>query len=572
MRTPSNAVSERVHTVRDSRGQLHEVVGWELDMAGVPVGHVRLDLMTDRGRVLQREENHNFVSRLWAYSARSWNRLAWASAPLNEVPLSVDQVASGQTGRWPWHFPQQYVAVWNDASAEAPTTEHRVKTDANGLVAYASRHPIGSPSGARGVVNVTDSSWLADGEEMVYDWPTSAGNGTFQSVGYLAAYENANVANHAIPAIRASWADRRYYYYSGDLQSLSGLTLPCFGGGGLDAAGNWVMIGRSQNLHQVACLRIPAASFNTGFTPDSYGGDEVDISGAVTNVWTNLTPGGSVSSSTYPTFIGEYGGYYWAMFRNSSGFPTLFRVNKTTGALDNAVSVSLVSSHGSGAIIGSDAFCVGGENNPPIVRLDLTGTPPPISATITVNWPSHWTAGRVASVCTDGTDLYLLHQYGGVVRVNTSGTIQEFIGHPDTLATYENNSAPYSGSKLTAGNQQYEGFYMVRTYNSGLAAYSAAQASGTAMCMFPYRRGNTTYHYIGYGIQQVGYSYLAWIDGKLQMAFAPYRTSSSEAVVCGHAEMGWNLGTRALLGSPVTKTSSNTMKLTYQIDLPQIVA
>ena len=574
MKTPRNAVSEQVHRVRGNDGKVQEVVGWEIETVGKPVGHARVDLMTDRGRLLQSQLTDNFVSRLWAYSARSWNRLMWSSAPLNEVPLGVDQIASGAAGRLAWHYPQQYLAVWNDATAEAPTTEHRVKTDSTGLLAYASRHPVGSPAGARGSVNVTDSTWLEDGEEMVYDWPTSAGNGTFQSVGYIAAYEYpAQLTNHAVPALRASWIDRKYYYYSGDIHTLSGLTSGLFGQAGLDASGNWVMLGRSQSANNLACLRIPAANFNTGITLDSFGAGEVDISGSITAVWSNATPGGTVTNTTWPNFVGEYGGYYWAMLRGTSGYANLCRINKTTGALDNQVPVSLVNAPGFGTIIGSNAFVCGGEANPPIVRLDLTGTPPPISATITVNWPSYWTAGTVTSMCTDGTDLYLMHQYGGVVRVNTSGTIQEFLGHSSPLAAYENNSAPYSGNKLTPGNQQYEGLYYVKAYGGGTGAYATAIASGSAGAMFPYRRANNGNIFIGYqGGNINGGSYLAWIDGKLQMAMSPMRISSSEAVVVGHAEMGWNLGTRALLGSPVTKTSSNTMKLTYQIDLPQVVA
>lgn len=145
-------------------------------------GHVTVDLVdAHSGRVMQREEADNFLSLQSLKVAKWWQRAMWGMYN----PIYTADTAGNKPHEMPW-FPSTHLAYWNDATAEAPSTEDFVAKE---LVGWASRHPVGSPSGRRGVVNVSESAVTDAAAKWVFDWATSQGNGTFQSVGWTRLQE-----------------------------------------------------------------------------------------------------------------------------------------------------------------------------------------------------------------------------------------------------------------------------------------------------------------------------------------------------------------------------------------------
>lgn len=145
-------------------------------------GLVTVDLIdAHSGRVVQREESENFLSLQSLKVARWWQRMMWGAYN----PVQTADAYGNKPHEMPW-FPAQHLAYWNDTSAEAPLTEDRVAKE---LVGWASRHPVGSPSGKRGVVNIAESAFTDAASKWVFDWTTSQGNGSFQSVGWTRIHE-----------------------------------------------------------------------------------------------------------------------------------------------------------------------------------------------------------------------------------------------------------------------------------------------------------------------------------------------------------------------------------------------
>lgn len=151
----------------------------------VPQGHVIVELRDERGRITQREEADNFISVFSIEVLKQYQRFAWAQY----FPGTRNYDAWGRTCFDLPGFPIQTLCCWNDATAENPSTE---KAMFNGpIVAYASRFPQGSPTGGRGVINITESIATTSVLTFVFDWLTSNGNGTFQSVGWSNLYTGA---------------------------------------------------------------------------------------------------------------------------------------------------------------------------------------------------------------------------------------------------------------------------------------------------------------------------------------------------------------------------------------------
>lgn len=563
MKEPKNATGERVIRKMAPDGSIEEFVEFEVSPVDGIRGEVRAEIFDDSGKTVCEEVGHNFISKIWTYTSRSWQRTAWSMFPLNEVSLGVDMPSSQGAGRIPWRTPNNWIAAWNSSSAEDSANEHMVITDGAGLIAYASRIPQGSPAGKRGVVNVTDSSWGENIEVMVFDWPTTAGNGTFQSIGWCDVSDTPT--NYGVPALRPSLVQRLYYYTDNLASHLS--AAHDFGSWGIDLSGNLVNVCSTLSGTSISCMKIPSADVGSGFTIDPFGGAERNYSPTVP--WSNVSISG-ISSRPYAQFIGEYGGYYWVCSGGNNGH--LFKVNKTTGALVGSLTVmgGTASGRASGTIMGSDAFVTHSSEGSKVWRYDLSSGTPSLTATINISWPGYMSANNGSYCLTnDGTDIYLSSTYG-IFRIDTSGTVWGHTGASKLGSgrVSMTGSAPYTGTFYTLGNQFFEGISMSRTI-----AYSGTNAAtmNTALADLSYKR-SAPGTFPGSGISSnLSIPSILYMGGKLYGTCDPDSDDGVDNILCGYAELGWNMASRVLLGSAVTKTSSNTMKITYQTTLPSIV-
>lgn len=566
MKEPKGAVNEHVFRRPMPDGSIQEVVQFEVE-TDKPTGHGRVDLMNDRGKVVKTEEADNFISRLWAITSRSWQRLAWSTFPIQEGAIGYDWWSSGSGGRVPFRFPNHWLAAWNDTSTDAgsaPANEHAVKTDLQGLVAYASRNVVGSPAGKRGQVNVTNSDWQENAEVMIFDWPTTAGNGTFQSIGWCDVVNNVPVGDEGMPGLRASMIKRDYYSYAGDFNALTTLTNYTYGAWNLNSAGDLICFGRSSSSG--ACLRIAAASIGTGFTRDGFGAAEKTVTPSVE--FQGVTGYGSTGT---PNFIGEQGGFYWVLIGTT---PNLLKINKTTGAVVSTTALGFGTiTQCFGVIIGSDAWVLpsgGSLSNTAIHRYSLSSGTPSLTASVTVGYPSPGYVTNPVSVmaglATDGTDLYLSLSGGAIMQINQSGTLLRQWGALATTYAHESGSTPYIGEYGVPGNTSLEGIFIQRNY-------IAQSGRAYANTLLPMNNANPSLRTINVVNTYPGATgQIIWMDGALSGYLGPRRHSSgSSSVMFCNAHVGWNLGSRLLLPSAITKTSSNTMKITYTTNFPTVV-
>lgn len=565
MKDPKNAIDERV-----SRVLIGDTIVETVEHQFIsPQGHVDVQLFDERGRECYRDGGDNFVSRLWAVSSRSFQRLMWSNWNLNPQRTSIDGRATvGQTtpnvNVSPIMFPNNVVAAWNDATAEDAVNEHRVATDGQGIVAFASKFPFGSPAGARGAVNISSSHCDQDNMVEVYDWPTTAGNGTFQSVGYTSVYLS-NQTNGRL-LLRPSIDQRAYGYYNGDLATLLGNALyTAYGSGNLDAAGDLINFVARSDTFAFSCLKITSSDLLSGLTYDSAGAAEKSITPTV--VWSGATKPTGLNSGA-PKFLGESGGYYWASYSTSSTTWSICRVNKTTGAFDRVVALP-TGGNGTqipcGIVVGNDLWIQdtgsGGTGIARLLRYDLTANPPTLSATVTPTWPSTSPSHYLKLMCHNGTDLWLWDTYWGLVKMNTSGTPLAFWGtYVGATLFADVSTAPYaSASRNTSGLSHYEADTV---YKAG--AESASGLPGSGGNPGHYKSSSSA----GILDNVTGHSmFMAYGEPVFNYGYSPGAVSACY----GWSPVGYNLGSRVLLGSPITKTSGNTMKITYTVTLPDLI-
>lgn len=504
----------------------------EFNEAITPKGHVKVELMNDRGKVVERQEGHNFISKLWAITAYSWQRYAWGYYAYNLTTTENNINSLGSVS--PITFPNHHIACWNDSSAESPTTEHMLRPDGQGIVAYSPKFNVPINTGRRGMVNTTTSSWNDSSESMIYDWVTTAGNGTFQSVGYTSIQGGGDKGLHLI---RPSPYDRKYV-------RVNATALSVFGNASYNSTGRFTAVDSSGTMilpimlqtgaFSLGLLEIGPSEWNAGMTPNVFGASVKDVSYTATG---GLQPGG-VGVWYAPCFAGEYGGYWWFICAAYSGNPRIFRVHKTTKAIDKVFTLPDGGSNvHSGVVLGSDMYIVNGTaTDPSIRRVDLVGGTPSITATINPTYGNF--TGTYGSITTDGTDLYL--DGTTILKINTSGTILQVLGK--FLSTMQDEG---SGAR-TPGLGVGEAGTTNARFNTSFSSFS----------------GDAT----AYGVhQRSGYASLFWANGVLNTQGSAY---INNAYTISVAEVGFNLGSRILLPSPMTKTSSQTMKITYTVTMP----
>lgn len=550
-----------------------------------PTGTVTLQLTDERGKIVHEETRNNFIAKTWKMYARwllrsRWNQFGYNTGWNDYTSGNIMWPYGRATAPW---LPNMALGCWNDTTAEDSTNETSLVVPSTGLVAWASKWPFSSPTGSRGAVNTTESVIDDAKARFVFDWATSTGNGTFQSIGWFlpgAAGVHAACfgAGHRARGVTTTFTPSTH---------ITGATGLYAGGGWVDpATGTYYFPLRRQATS--GAMRIASTSL-ANVLDDSLAGP-MGVSPAVTgltltNQSDEFTPTGGTTAGNermlmigidgsgnrifvYPTTTDDR----WGKIP-SSGAGT-FYTNPTTGFLGGG---AVIGSHAYLAFLGSSSIfkCATSDGSTAATLTIDAG----VTAACTL---AGITTPRVQRMTTDGTDLIVIYGHSTdslngrwiMVRLNTSGVLQQIYGtvpHYVQSNTAEVTGAPYAGNfhypqGLFAGVDDYG--VTVDASASGATTEDRLFASGAGVTGegFPYQAGG------GSVLSASAQHHLVWYDG------APFLLewySGGSAVTqfqWGGFRYGYNLGSRVLLGSPQTKLNTQTMKIIYDVTLPSLLS
>jgi hypothetical protein len=500
-----------------------------VDDLAVPRGLVTVDLIdAGTGRVLRREEAENFLSLQSIRVAKWWQRMMWGAF----CPVETADAYGSLPTEMPW-FPAQHLGFWDDAAAESAGTEDRVAKE---LVGWASRHPVGSPSGKRGVVNISESAFQDASAKWVFDWATSQGNGTFQSVGWTRVDET---TGFLIPR----WPED------------DGVLFTNLGTTAWNTVNNplwWDTTASLWNLTE-------AIGTNLGYRVMSAalgGGATTSIVDIPNTHWRN-------ENTSAPTFghlngIARIGtdfilcGYVYS----GGNQPKLTRHTVAAAQTWTRVEPTLIGTRYSDCTIdGSANIWTAGTDG--VMRRHsnadgtITASVTPVVAPTVLEGIAYdstdghfWVSGTVAGLA---KQVWKVDSSGNTVAPAYSLRLAEL-----TVVS----TAPYAGTYYLPGAAAREP-YTVQPYRN-----NAVTAAGSVIWRNPTRKPTSSLGpwCMGSPTTLAVHSGEPWVAG---------RSSTTDGLGgCSWASAlrGGTLGTRALLGSPITKTSSQTLKITYQFN------
>jgi hypothetical protein len=179
----------------------------------------------------------------------------------------------------------------------------------------------------------------------------------------------------------------------------------------------------------------------------------------------------------------------------------------------------------------------------------------------------------VGGMTTDGTDL-LIWTNRGIVRMTTAGVITANYGFPYyyAVAVGEYSLSPWDPYNAAGNYQQLfkgAGYGNMFPFGAGNAFYNGSRNIQQIIGWPTF----TTMGGLGSGTDNENARHLRFINGKLWL---PYTTHEHAGAGMGNSRgvmtgiTGANCFSRALLDAPVTKTSSQTMKVSYELTLPDM--
>ena len=158
-------------------GQLQEII----DTPGLGVkGKIRVELLDDRGKVTDQQEADNYVNQSTLDRWARWSQiLLWS---YGQSPATTTKTSTYL--RDPRVVPRvnnDHLACWTDATAEDPTDKH-IQGE---IIAWAHRWiQSTSPAIRQGIVVPSLCTLAEDEVQWAWEWGTTQGNGTFQSIGW----------------------------------------------------------------------------------------------------------------------------------------------------------------------------------------------------------------------------------------------------------------------------------------------------------------------------------------------------------------------------------------------------
>lgn len=531
-----------------------------------PSGEVTVELFDERGRCTQREQGPNFISKLAPYHHRSMMRRQWNAYSLNKAAAySVEGLAEHDF----FCMPDSWIACWNDTSAESAATEHQVRTDGNNIIACASIWPFGTAGAIRGQVNISESTWTPGVITRVFDWTTAAGNGTFQSVGYTAMqplFTTGGAAAGTTPSllVQPSYDERRrvtdaantlFSWITGTGAGTGYASCWC------DPANGDIYIAAASNssatpASSVRIYKLTNAQVNTAGVHDGWGCYNTAQTPSL--VLTTFAPTSFFNNlSMAPVIAGKLGADWVITYTTSTNWRWAV-INGTTGATIRSVALPVSGMYSAGVMIGNTLYVHSGAQGVVYTYDATTGTqgtsitfptfPPGLPASASNVFPQ---------MTTDGTDLYLTvgtaNGASPIFRMTTAGVVTQVIGLRQINSVNEVSTTPYASASRSCPPLS-----LIETGDSYVL--------GNLSTNVGVGRAQTA----GFNVFQMGTTgvTLMWRNSALWISNAP---PTNGLVPFWGGPIGWNLGSRVLLGAPITKTSAQTMKITYTLNLPTVV-
>lgn len=508
----------------------------------VPHGKIKVELFNERDRCVHREEADNFISTYMVEVLKQYQRHCWGA--YFPGVRNVDAY-----GRNLWNMPNLpffHLACWNDASAEDAANERSVK--GGPIVAAACRFPQGSPSNTRGIANISESVCTPSAMTWVFDWLTSTGNGTFQSVGWM------NCTSPGSPPVYPLGLFPDPFFGASPLL-LNIATATTYYRGGLWHDGtNWLTLHTTGQVGNSSGYAIYAINPTTGVgtlevtLPTATGDFRFQTGGTTTPP--NAVDLCKIGSDYYVIghSINSTAGLGTQVTKYNSAGVQQWQVLHNGGASEMPDAAS-----GYGRAIttdGTDLFVCHGSN---IYKLSAaTGL---VTATLSPTILGG-AIGTGAGIAYDGTNLRVVTTGGIVYSVDkTTGALVT------TAPLVRLGNVGDSGTATSPFSNTFN------TPTASMSPYAAVQVT-TAQANQQFFAGETL------GTLAINYpgsiSSLSWggglhfLSGKLYTLLADNAATIGTTTPSRIWEVTYSaLGSRAKLASPVVKDSSKTMKITY---------
>lgn len=144
-------------------------------------GRVTVEILDERGRVCSRQEAPNYVNQsLFDRFVQVSQRIPFAAGVTFDTANVTNDPIYQRDPRILPGFPFETLACWSDSTAEDNTDVHPW----GNLIAWAHRWPQASPTTRQGIISPSLCTVDEDSVKLVWEWTTTNGNGTFQSVGF----------------------------------------------------------------------------------------------------------------------------------------------------------------------------------------------------------------------------------------------------------------------------------------------------------------------------------------------------------------------------------------------------
>lgn len=554
-----------------------------------PQGKYTIQLGDDRGKVKEVIKT-NYITPLWEQFAKyipCMIPLMWRF-PHGSGGTSLydgSQVSTMYPGKivrphhmrpFPWFGP-----VLTDSPEAEDANSHWVKGN---TIAWASLYKTTIPaSGKRGQINEAECTHSDDGRtfKWVWDWSTQQGNGEYQTL----AMSGFRPTNGAIPSSVGPY-------------TILGLSTTAVTGTFVDhliAGGRYFMVMQTgTSARQLWQAPLPVDLFTTDYEGNGLVFDATTMT--MTQVG-GTNPGGMTG--------GQSGNAN--LYSGSSGFEfdeatdLIYFIEKgcgsTSGGKIGAMNLSGTAQwsgnpFGTGgwtvytptllngftdvdlARVGTKLYCVcrnsTGGNNTKVLRFSTSGSTDPEASFILPK-----SLEVVGGITTDGTDLFIVCKTG-LCRITTSGAFVENYGLPtgtganiasgsltDTIAKDDLVSpwsTGHSNSGDVFGGQDLPIIGMSVYDEGGSNEYMRMTDQTEAVMVHQYYP-----NYLANN-DQTWPSHPTYLNNRLWIKF----TTSPGGRRAYGGFSGANCLSRTLLDAPVTKSSSQTMKVSYELTLPDI--
>jgi len=483
------------------------------DVTRLVRGHACVEVFDERGRLVQKEEADNFIA-VPMLTHSKWMVRA-------DIAASWPGVSTDTEPSYPWYR----IMLTDSSKAESSGTEGMVP---GRPIAWANRAGYSGSAPTRGVPNVTESTQSPTQSKWVFDWGTGQGIGTFQSMcwGFDCGQRSPTPINRTGGETAAWWPEAglmgSHYGLVGNIGSDAGQSITLTGMIHEESTGTvWSLTSRGSTQIQKFTTLLTQPTTALGLGTGINIGTGVALSGALAN---DFTVANGIHDMGYPGSGG-------AMWGTQSATPWgLQRFNfPAGGAVQQTVARPWPESEaGFVAFDGTNLYCCrngAGLTDPNASNIDPSGpvTIYKVRASDGVTLGSWTHPRRVYALGWDPTNSRLLvgDGYGFDTSNNATGSV--FRGHIIRAVAYD-----------TTGNFDW-----------------------TATVLWPrnFQIGNWALSdYCGL----LGYA------GDL---ITDIRHTNNGNILSAplHRFKLANLGARALLGAPVTKSSLQTMKVTHTI-------